>query len=959
MTINKNQELTSDLVGSIKKFVKKTGYVASVVTIASVPLSNAVQAGDGAVAVTEVENSFAVTATDVNGMLVDANGTTVAGTIITNADITFGTTNDFDSITSASTGTAVATFTITDSTAATANTITFAGDITLEDNEIDDTLTIVNTNTNILIQNDVVAGNAANVIKFQNGSVGDASITVDHDVDEAQDINAIIDGNATNTVTLNISSTTANDELTTFKKAIGSVAALDVINIGTTDNETVAVTFDAAVSAATINIGDDANTAGDSADIIFEAQAADFIVTGTINQAVANDAVTLSVQDTTANTAADTVTFASVVGGDVAIDIINVGSATVGGDAIFNTDVSATTINILGGNNSAEDANINFKGDVTGAIILNEATGQPSMVTGGAAAQTITGAITTLDDDKGTLQVTNVTGVTFTGAIGETAKRMLEVTVNDAADTNFMGTVMALTLDIDTNATGEITHFDVAGSIVGNSGTNGGALQLAGGEITLGKTIGDGDVVIDTATTVASADGVVVATAGVTVTPFSNFTSGTIKLIDGDDDSMTTTEQGDFFVRSNLLTDFAVVTTAQDISITATERTVLDIAADLKVRTNESKSLSQVMAAAATDSALLTAVDSALRDTARSDRTADTKAFALQTAPQSDGITGSTGATRAMTGSVQGIVSNRMASLRSGDAYVTGMSAGNGMSANSGFIQAFGSITEQETDIVAGASIYGYDAETSGVAIGIDSITDNGSTLGLSASFSTTDVVGLGTGKSKNSIDSYTVSVYGDKATDMGYVEGSLTYGLNDNTGSRLVNVSGLNRSYTSNYDSQQLSLKVGVGSPNEIGDGNFVTPFGSITGTFITTDTYTETSTTASDSLRLKVDQDDVSSVIGSVGLKAHKVTNMGTPTISLSVNNEFGDNSIATTNSYTGGGTAFTTTSLVEELSATLGLGYSFGNDIASLNVGYEAEANGNEYISHYGSIKIVSKF
>jgi hypothetical protein len=49
-----------------------------------------------------------------------------------------------------------------------------------------------------------------------------------------------------------------------------------------------------------------------------------------------------------------------------------------------------------------------------------------------------------------------------------------------------------------------------------------------------------------------------------------------------------------------------------------------------------------------------------------------------------------------MTGTVQGIVSNRMASLRSGDAFVTGMSAGNGMSANSGFIQAFGSTGEQK-----------------------------------------------------------------------------------------------------------------------------------------------------------------------------------------------------------------------------------------------------------------------
>ena len=44
---------------------------------------------------------------------------------------------------------------------------------------------------------------------------------------------------------------------------------------------------------------------------------------------------------------------------------------------------------------------------------------------------------------------------------------------------------------------------------------------------------------------------------------------------------------------------------------------------------------------------------------------------------------------------------------------------------------------------------------------------------------------------------------------------------------------------------------------------------------------------------------------------------------------------------------------------MSATLGVGYSVGSDTTSLNIGYEAEADDNEYLSHYGSIKITSKF
>ena len=99
---------------------------------------------------------------------------------------------------------------------------------------------------------------------------------------------------------------------------------------------------------------------------------------------------------------------------------------------------------------------------------------------------------------------------------------------------------------------------------------------------------------------------------------------------------------------------------------------------------------------------------------------------------------------------------------------------------------------------------------------------------------------------------------------------------------------------------------------------------------------------------------------MVATVGLKFHgEMSNGGTPMISLAVNNEFGDSTIDSTNNFTGGGTAFKTTTAVEELSATLGLGYSYGSDAASIEFAYEADANDDDYLSHYGSIKIVGKF
>ena len=411
-------------------------------------------------------------------------------------------------------------------------------------------------------------------------------------------------------------------------------------------------------------------------------------------------------------------------------------------------------------------------------------------------------------------------------------------------------------------------------------------------------------------------------------------------------------------VDTGLVDYVATTTNTDDITVTATETTDSAAATTLSVTTNEAKALRQArtaMIGTAADLDTLSEILSLSNGNTASNRTD----FADQVAPQDDMISGSTFSTKAMTGSLQGIMSNRMASLRSGDAFVTGMSAGNGMSVNSGFIQAFGTEAEQKNKTVGSGTQFGYDASSAGFALGFDGITDNGSVVGLSLSMSNTDVDGKGTGKSKNDIDSYTVSVYADKTTDAGYIEGSLTLGLNENNSSRIVNTAGLDRTYKGDYDSEQVSLKIGGGMPNAVGTG-FVTPYGSVTATRITTDAYTETSTTADDALRLRVAQDDVDSIVGTVGLKYHTILdNGGTPMISLAVNNEFGDNTINSSNTYQGGGTAFTTSTDVEELSATLGLGYSFRSDNTTLELAYEADANDDDYLGHYGSIKIVSKF
>jgi len=609
---------------------------------------------------------------------------------------------------------------------------------------------------------------------------------------------------------------------------------------------------------------------------------------------------------------------------------------------------------------------VNAAVTLTGAVTVGTATiDAATLVSGGLTGTTVTmGAgdvLTTTSDLTSALVVTDATSsilssttVNITGdinAAGSTDAGVIGITAGTTTFTGNLGAASGtnlITLNVATASRAVITETANFVDQIDMEGT--GALEIA-------KTVTSGTVITAAGTTFAAAD--IPATSKIYM-PVNLGTGETLVLLAGRNVDAISTAINLALVDTAVM-DYVSANASGTHTITATQKSGSTAATELSVTKNEGQSIISAFAAVldtTTDVAAETAIYNALTANGGLSATADTD-LALQIAPQSDTTGGSAVATRAMTGTVQGIVSNRMASLRSGDAFATGMSAGNAMSANSGFIQAFGSSSEQKNTVKSGATTYGYDGETSGVAIGFDGMTEDGSTIGLSASYSTTDVDGKGTGKSKNSIDSYTVSVYADKATGVGYIEGSLTYGINDNTNSRSVKTAGLDRTYAGNFDSQQISLQVGGGVPKEVKDGTFVTPFISGTATQITSDKYTETSTTAADSLRLTVAQDDVTSLVGTVGVKAQMITDKGTPMISLSVNNEFGDTKISSQNTYKGGGTAFTTTTEIEELSATLGLGYSIGNDVTSLNLNYEANANEEDYLSHYGTVKIIAKF
>ena len=677
--------------------------------------------------------------------------------------------------------------------------------------------------------------------------------------------------------------------------------------------------------ASTIDLGGNVtNSTGDGV-IKFQLDATDIIEAGgaiKINAAAIDG---IAADEGTLKIVGDTNTFTGLIGAVKRIKNIDVDDKAVFSAAaitktldvdeiaIFNADINVSTTSNFDGASSeinggatmtgvmtVEDVTVKVTSDITATagILLGHAN-SILQVANGAATKTITGKISAgTEGTEGKVDIVNTALVTFATALGTTnaAAQLKEIDINSGSLAQFDGAIdtalltvvgtgtfdgnatstafdfnagtgtfneliletasAASTLDLD--ATSKVT-FNKGHATAGSSNIVDTVTTATGAEIRLGKTITNGMTVFKT----TDQDATIHLSSKIYV-PINLSDGQTLTLFTDTDNGGDVDTKVNGALQDNALTDYVADETSQVVTVTASDKSDAAVGTLLGVNTDVARAIKQARNAAISDANADSDLEDAFYNAFNGENSvvAATKTdMAEQMAPQNDTIGGSTIAAQAMTGSVQGIISNRMASLRSGDAYVAGVSAGNGMSASSAFIQAFGSEAEQKNVAKKGNTVYGFDSDTSGLALGLDGMTEDGSTIGISASYSTTDVDGKGKGKSKNSIDSYTVSVYADKATENGYIEGSLTYGLSDNNISRKIDINdvSIQRNYKANYDSEQFSLKVGGGMPQEVMDGTFVTPFASATITNIGTDSYTETSTTAADALRLNIAQDDI----------------------------------------------------------------------------------------------------
>ena len=152
-------------------------------------------------------------------------------------------------------------------------------------------------------------------------------------------------------------------------------------------------------------------------------------IAGTINGGADGEG-TIIVTDNVSGSAPDLLTFTGIVGGTNDPGVLNIGSATEGGNAQFDEAVSVNAITITGGDNASEDSQGAFEKAVTATTIVLQDTasgGATTAVFDANGAFTVAGTINGGSAGEGTISVVDLTtaapqAVTFSGIVGGSAQ---------------------------------------------------------------------------------------------------------------------------------------------------------------------------------------------------------------------------------------------------------------------------------------------------------------------------------------------------------------------------------------------------------------------------------------------------------------------------------------------------------------------------------------------------------
>ena len=735
--------------------------------------------------------------------------------------------------------------------------------------------------------------------------------------DDDESVAGTIDGAADGEGVININDLKADaaPEVVTFSGIIGGTKDIGTINVGTSTLSGSAV-FSAAVSANNINVTGGSHADEDShidfagavtattitlddntgaASIDFSGDA-DQAIAGAITAAADGEgAITVTTGDD------DTATFA----GDIGTDSVRIGSLSVtsganvsaGADFDGNVYVDAMTITVNDTNGEA-DALFAKNLSVTNGITLDDTASDYAKLTfNGTTAQTITGNIIGAGAGEGDIVVANTSAkVTFDGKLGVGENKELNTfTMNTGTHVQFNDTV-------------EIEGEFITGTAANSTGT-----------ITLGANFVDGTTVIaQTASTDSTGN---FDNVTVTVNPSAQFTTGTVTLLDNDDDTLDAADLAAFVVTDTALVDYTLALDAnsQEIDITATKRTASGVAANLGINEAQTNALLSVSAALASgDATASAAMDSVLTSGG------STMISALEQI-NPDAVS-SMGAAISSVSSMNNIISSRTGN--------SGVSSGDHMSGEAGWVKVFSASANQGTI----DKVDGYDSSTTGIIFGYDVDNSKGSTIGYSIGYSETDTDGKSASLSRTTTDGVQLAAYGDN----GNFDWIASFASMQNDSKRTINFGGLSRTAAAKFDSSITSLKVGYEYDDMGSNGTSFVPKTDFTYTSVSNDAYTET---GADNLNLKVAKSSNQYATARAGFEVSKTTlasgSSATPFMNLMVGYDVVNDRGETQATFTGGGAQFTTKAAdASKVSVNFGIGYDLVSDGSTLNISANTE-------------------
>lgn len=300
---------------------------------------------------------------------------------------------------------------------------------------------------------------------------------------------------------------------------------------------------------------------------------------------------------------------------------------------------------------------------------------------------------------------------------------------------------------------------------------------------------------------------------------------------------------------------------------------------------------------------------------------ADLARIAEQLAPETNG-----GATQAATTS-QNLVSNvtgsRTSSLR-------GASSGDAFKEAGVWVQSlYSDATQDLRDGVAG-----YNAYSRGIAVGADGKLTDELTLGLAYSFINTDVNGKSGNKTE--VDSHAFTLYGGYELGNYFVDGSLTYGVNDNDSKRQI----AGTQAKASYDSDLLGLNLVGGYSWKINPQVLVEPRLAARYSLVNIDGYREKGSSAA----LKVEDQRYEAIELGAGVRVAGSFNLGAgtlePQVKLMAYHDFAADQASSTSTFLLGNTPFVTTgakAVRNSYEAGIGTDYKLGAVTLGVNYDY----------------------